>query len=176
MRDLMKNIPPSTLSPIQRKIVITFTSSLGLGLSPFAPGTFGTLPALPLCWALSSLNKWGAGLLGYLAIGAVLYFLGVWASFAAERIYQKKDAGHISIDEIVGYMATMLLLPTDSWAWLWAGFFVFRFFDIVKPAPARVWQLMPGGWGVMVDDLVAGLYGCGLLQAVYWTGWWLKWW
>jgi hypothetical protein len=86
MRDLMKNIPPSTLSPIQRKIVITFTSSLGLGLSPFAPGTFGTLPALPLCWALSSLNKWGAGLLGYLAIGAVLYFLGVWASFAAERL------------------------------------------------------------------------------------------
>ena len=76
--------------------------------------------------------------------------------------------GRVVIDEWAGYLITVILLP-GTWQWLLAAFFVFRFFDIVKPPPANGLQRLKGGTGIMIDDMIAGLYGCILLHAARWT-------
>ena len=95
-----------------------------------------------------------------------LYVVGVWTSTLAEPIYGTKDNGRIVIDEVVGYLVTMLLVPSRSWVWLALGFVAFRAFDVIKPPPARSLQLLKGGQGVMIDDLVAGVYACASLHVL----------
>jgi phosphatidylglycerophosphatase A len=138
----------------------------GSGLVPVAPGTAGTLAAVPLYLLLQDLP-----LGGYLAVVAVLFLVGVPACSHAARRLGVHDHPAIVWDEIVGYLVTMIAAPPGL-IWIVAGFVLFRFFDILKPWPIR-WcdRRVPGGFGIMLDDLLAGLFSACLLQ---FTSHWLN--
>ncbi len=99
-------------------------------------------------------------LLGFAAVG--LFFVGVWAAGVAEKAYGH-DAGKINIDEVVGMLCAVLFLPQTTWTLL-AAFFLFRLFDVLKPFPANRSQALPRGWGVMADDVIAGVYANLVVQ------------
>ncbi len=142
--------------------------ALGFGscLAPKAPGTFGTLVALPLVWLLSLAgNLW---FVCFLVVGTLLgcYVCGKTAADVGEH-----DHGAIVWDEIIGFMLTMLLVPISVTSLL-VGFVLFRFFDIVKPWPIRWFdQRVHGGFGIMLDDLLAALPACMLLHSMVYLGW-----
>lgn len=140
----------------------TLATALGAGYSPIAPGTCGTLVAVPLAWALRDVPLWQ-----FLAITAALTLIGVWAANIADRAWGTHDSGRIVIDEVVGFLYTVALVDRSSWLVLAIGFVVFRFFDIVKPPPVR-WldENLPGGWGVVLDDVAAGVMGAALMWAL----------
>lgn len=96
--------------------------------------------------------------------------LGIWAGGEAERALGVKDPGAIVVDEVAGMTLSVLVLPLTP-AVLVAGFFLFRVFDVLKPFPANVSQRLPGGLGVMVDDLIAGVYALALLLLARRAGW-----
>lgn len=130
-------------------------TGFGLGLAPKAPGTFGTLLGLPLFWLFSGLS-WPL----YLLLCLAVFLLGWWASNQAEIDLGRHDAPEVVIDEVAGYLVTMFLAPA-SLGMMALGFVLFRFFDILKPWPVS-WadDKVPGGMGVMADDILAGLYAC----------------
>jgi len=125
----------------------------GTGLAPFAPGTFGTLAALPLYWLMSALPIWA-----YLLITSVAMVVGVFLCGYTSKALGEHDHSGIVWDEIVGYLITMIAIPVDV-LWMVAGFVLFRFFDIVKPWPIR-WadSKLSGGFGIMFDDVLAGIF------------------
>ncbi len=125
----------------------------GAGALPKAPGTWGTLAAVPFFLALQLLP-----LAAYAAAVAVLFGAGVWWCGRAARLMGVHDHPAIVWDEMVGFWVTMVVAPA-GWLWLAAGFVLFRLFDIWKPWPIR-WldRQVVGGLGIMVDDLLAGLY------------------
>lgn len=127
------------------------------GYSVVAPGTAGTAVALAIYCVLPPLSVWGWV---WLLLG--LCCIGVYASNVGERAWGK-DPGYVVIDEIAGFFVTMCFLP-QSVALGIAGFFVFRVLDIIKPPPARQAEALPGGWGIMADDVIAGAYGNILLR------------
>ena len=137
----------------------------GAGYAPIAPGTAGSAVTLVVLW-----------LIPFSRLGLVLFFVGVtiigtWAAQRAEATLGEKDPGAIVIDEVAGMTLSVLWLPL-TWPVLLAAFVLFRIFDVVKPFPAGRAQALPGGFGVMVDDLIAGLYALLLLQALRAvTGW-----
>jgi phosphatidylglycerophosphatase A len=100
------------------------------------------------------------------AASLILFALGVWAAGIAESYFGRVDPGQVVMDEVVGQMLTFLLLPHATWKWLLGGFLLFRAFDIVKPFPARQAERFPRGWGIMVDDVVAGVYGLAVLAVI----------
>ncbi|MEJ7603677.1 MAG: phosphatidylglycerophosphatase A [Kofleriaceae bacterium] len=130
-------------------------TALGAGYSPVAPGTCGTAVAVPLVWALAGLPVWQFAL-----VTVAVTALGIAAAHRADHAWGTHDSGRIVIDEVAGYMVTMLPVARDHWATLLIGFVVFRLFDIVKPPPVR-WldEHLPGGWGVVLDDIAAGVMG-----------------
>ncbi len=138
----------------------------GSGLSPVAPGTFGTLAAVPLYLLLQPLP-----LIYYLAILIVTFLLGIWLCDVTARQLGVHDHPGIVWDEFVGYWITMLMAPT-GWLWVAVGFVLFRCFDILKPWPIRwIDQRVGGGFGIMLDDVLAGIYGLIVLQLiVHWSG------
>ena len=138
------------------KIVAT---ALGAGYAPRAPGTCGTAVAVPLAWALASLSMWQFGL-----FAAALTLLGVACAQRADRAWGTEDNQRIVIDEVVGYLVTVLPVDRSRWAPLAVGFVIFRALDIVKPPPIR-WldEHLPGGWGVVMDDVAAGVMGAGAM-------------
>lgn len=128
-------------------------TSAGAGYSPIAPGTAGSAVGLAVYLLTCHLAPGAqAGIL--LAVSLV----GIWASDVAARHYQKEDPGYVVIDEVAGQLATLFLLGVNLWGGV-VGFFVFRVLDIVKPWPARRFEDLPGGLGIMADDLMAGAYG-----------------
>jgi phosphatidylglycerophosphatase A len=128
------------------------------GYAPFAPGSAGSLVGLAayLLLPVAPSSAWLAGLL-------LLFAVGVKVSTEAEASWGK-DPAPVVIDEIVGYGVTVALLPRSA-ATAVLAFFVFRFLDVLKPPPARQFERLRGGWGVMLDDVAAGLYGNLLLRA-----------
>ncbi len=127
------------------------------GYSPVAPGTAGTLGAIPLAWALSRLS-----LPAHLAAIAALFAVAVPAAQRAGRYWGVADASPIVVDEVVGYLVTMAFVPF-SWPTAALGFLLFRLFDILKPWPASAFDRVKNGFGVVMDDLAAGiLAGAGL--------------
>lgn len=128
----------------------------GAGLIPFAAGTWGSLAALPFAWIIQTY----AGALGLLAAAAVATLAGIWASNALCARTEVNDPGFIVIDEVAAMFLTLVAAPRTWWAYA-IGFLLFRAADIVKPWPAS-WcdREVHGGLGVMLDDLVAGLYAC----------------
>ena len=126
----------------------------GAGVSRFAPGTVGTLLAFPLWWMVRPVY----GPLEILVIVAALFAIGVWACDLTGRHLGVADHGAMCWDEAVAFLAMLALLPDDAW-WQLVAFFLFRFFDIVKPPPIRsVERRLKGGFGVMFDDLLAAGY------------------
>ncbi len=131
----------------------------GSGLLPRAPGTAGTTAAIPLYLVMQSL-----ALPVYVSLVAVLFLLGIpICAHTAKRLGVHDHPG-IVWDEIVGYLVTMIFAPT-GWLWVLAGFVLFRFFDVLKPWPIR-WldRRVGGGFGIMVDDLLAGIAAAAVLQ------------
>jgi phosphatidylglycerophosphatase A len=100
------------------------------------------------------------------ASSLALFALGVWAAGKAEVFFGRTDPGQVVVDEVVGQMLTFLLLPDATWKWRVGGFLLFRAFDIVKPFPARQAERIPRGWGIMLDDVVAGVYGLAVLAVL----------
>jgi phosphatidylglycerophosphatase A len=139
----------------------------GAGYCPIAPGTAGSLVGVAVVAGLAQLPLSRAGSIAVLAAASlVLFALGVWSGGEAEKYFGRVDPGQVVVDEVVGQMLTFLLFPHATWKWLAVGFLLFRAFDIVKPFPARQAERFPGGWGIMVDDVVAGLYGLAVLVVI----------
>lgn len=142
-----------------KSVILFFSSNAGLGYAPVAPGTFGTLAGIPAFFFLASLPPALAGL-----SFAGLLALSVWSASEAGKIYGVVDDGRIVIDELAGYLVTVAFLPF-TWTSALLGFVFFRFFDILKPPPASWFDReMKNGLGVVLDDLVAGLYGAIALR------------
>ncbi|MCC6157420.1 MAG: phosphatidylglycerophosphatase A [Deltaproteobacteria bacterium] len=149
-----------------QKFWLVLATGFGTGFAPVASGTFGTLVGIPVVWLFGLCPERYALLVGAI----VLLLLGVKAAAVAEKHYGQKDSGKIVIDEIVGYMVTMYMVPV-SWTTILAGFFLFRLFDVIKLWPARqIDQEMGGGWGVMLDDVAAGVYANVALQLLLVVG------
>jgi len=126
----------------------------GAGLSPFAPGTAGTLVAFPIWWLMRD----GYEPLVLLAILAALFVIGVWACSRTGRDLGVSDHGAMCWDEIVAFLLVLAIAPEGA-AWQAAAFFLFRAFDVVKPPPIRQVEMrFKGGFGVMVDDVLAAGY------------------
>ena len=138
----------------------------GSGLAPKAPGTFGTLAAIPIYWFIAD---WPATWYAVFILATAL--LGIWICGAASRQLGVHDHGGIVWDEFVGYWITMWAVPVD-WVWILAGFLVFRVYDIAKPWPIRTLDRhVKGGFGIMVDDVLAGVMACITLHiALAFTG------
>lgn len=148
----------------RRGLAIWIATSAGAGYFPIAPGTAGSAVGVALVAGLERLPlpaTWQMALVGIIAAG--LFALGVWAAGKAEKFFGRVDPGQVVIDEVVGQMVTLLARPRASWKWLLAGFLLFRAFDIIKPFPARRAERLHGGWGIMVDDGVAGFYALVVL-------------
>jgi phosphatidylglycerophosphatase A len=150
------------LSPrLLRDPVHFFALGFGSGLAPKAPGTAGTLVGVLLDPLLRPL-----GLELRIGVVVLMFVAGVWLCGESARRLGVHDHGGIVWDEIVGYLALMLVLPA-GWPWALAGFVVFRFFDILKPWPIR--QLdhgVGGGFGIMLDDIVASVWGALVLLGI----------
>jgi len=131
-------------------------TGFGLGLLPGAPGSFGTLLGPPLAWGIG--RAWGV------ALAAAIVALGaVPLAREAERREGRGDPPSFVLDEVAGYLVTMIALPLQ-WPHLLGGYAAFRLFDIAKPWPIRSLERLPRGWGVVVDDLMAGLYANLLIR------------
>ena len=138
-----------------RRFVILFATWGGTGFSPFASGTVGTLGAIPFYLALCRLP-----LPLYLLTTLAFTLFACWVSGHAEVVFAEKDSGTIVIDEVAGYLVTMIALP-HTWLAVAAGFFFFRLFDVLKPQPARWFdRSLKNGYGVVLDDIAAGIYAC----------------
>lgn len=149
------------LDRFKKTTVITLATGLGSGYSPVAPGTAGSVVGIAAAWLLAGLG-WPL----YLLVTAAIFVSGVWAAGIAEEIYQAKDSGRITVDEVAGMLLTVAFVPPTLLN-LVAGFFLFRFFDITKPFPAgKIDASVGGGLGVMLDDVVAGIYANICLQAL----------
>lgn len=131
-----------------------------VGLVPAAPGTMGTLAAFGPAVLVSKLP----GLL-YPAALAAFFLLSVWAAGRAEAFFGRKDAPEVVVDEVAGFLVTMLYIPATPLN-LFIGFALFRLFDIAKPFPVRRAEVLPGGWGVVLDDILAGVYSNIILRIV----------
>lgn len=127
-----------------------------LGCSPIAPGTFGTLGGVAIAWALRRTQLYPVYII---AAALAIYVMGRSLGGWAERYSGRKDPGIFVLDEVVGYLLTLFWLSGPSTLALVVGFFVFRFFDIFKPPPARRLERIPGGDGILLDDVVSGIYG-----------------
>lgn len=134
------------------------------GYSPIAPGTVGSLVGVALVEIIRHLVAGRGAFDGVVAaLAVIIYACGVWAAGRAEAFYGVTDPGAVVIDEVAGQMVVFLALPAPGWIALLAGFVLFRIFDVVKPFPARRAEHLSGGWGIMTDDIVAGVYGAAAL-------------
>lgn len=133
----------------------------GSGLAPFAPGTFGTLAAIPLYWILSLFP------LGfYLAALLIASIVGIWVCGESAKKLGVHDHGSIVWDEFVGFWITMLAAPSGL-IWILLGFIIFRIFDIWKPWPIYIVDdKVSGGLGIMLDDILAGVYSLMVMQVL----------
>ena len=131
----------------------------GSGLAPKAPGTFGSVVGAFIVWAMLFLPP-----VTFLIITVLSFVLGVWLCGASSTKLGVHDHGGIVWDEIVGMMITCFMLPAGWW-WLLLGFVLFRVFDILKPWPISwMYKRVHGGFGIMIDDVIAGLFALAVLQ------------
>ena len=155
----------TAVSDKSKELLVTF---FGLGYAPVAPGTFGTLGGVALAAIIGT--AWPE-YFPYLCLATALFLcmLGAGCGDWAERKYGKKDPGQYVLDEVAGYMVAVALpIAGDSvsMSHLVIAFFLFRLTDIVKPPPARRLESIPGGWGILADDIVAGAWALGGLYLI----------
>ena len=136
-----------------------FLATLGFsGYTPIAPGTAGSAVTAIIYYFFCSSLEVGA----WLAVLAVTFVIAVYTAQAMEGEWGK-DPGAVVVDEGVGFLVTVAFLPHGLWTAV-IGFFIFRALDIIKPQPARRLEDLPGGWGIVMDDVIAGLYGNMLIR------------
>ncbi len=151
----------------RRGLSLWMATGLGSGYCPVAPGTAGSAVGLALVIALRQTSFGPLRLTVSLALLAgLLFVVGVWSAGKAEKAFGRVDPGQVVIDEILGQIITFVATPRVHWAWLIVGFILFRVFDVTKPFPARRAERFPGGWGIMLDDIVAGFYSLVVLVAL----------
>ena len=159
-------------------------ATCGVGYLPLAPGTWGSLLAvggyvfLKTAWFPHSESETSAYTIGFLivqfAIVATITFLGIWAASRTERMFHLKDPGKVVVDEVAGQLIALMAVPlarSGPPTLMILAFFLFRFFDIVKPYPARRLEHIKGGLGVMADDLIAGVYAAVVVMIAAWVSW-----
>lgn len=147
-----------TMNKAIKAVVLFIAQGAYSGRSPVAPGTAGTVVGVLLYLGMERLSPAVYGVLC-----ALIFLGGMWTTGRAEVILGKTDSPSIVVDEILGYLVAMLLVPT-SWEFMAAGFVLFRVFDILKPWPLKRLQDLHGGLGVMIDDIGAAVYTNLLLQ------------
>ncbi len=144
-----------------KRIVIFLATGCYVGYSPLVPGTTGTLAVIPIYFLLSRLSPFY-----YVVIVFGFTCIAVWVSDRAEVLLQARDCRHIVIDEMVGFLVTMFMVP-PTWGNILMGFFLFRALDIVKPFPIRTLEeRVRGGYGVVLDDIIAGIYANVIIHAL----------
>jgi phosphatidylglycerophosphatase A len=146
-------------------VALAVATAGGVGYVPFAPGTFGSAAGL-LLWAVLP----GSAAVQGTAI-VLTMIAGSWASHLAEDHFQTTDPAPVVIDEVMGMLATLFLVPV-GWKGVLAAFLLFRLFDIIKPYPANRLEHLPGGIGVMADDLMAAVYANLALRVAIGLGNW----
>ena len=150
-------------------LALVVATGLGLGYLPKAPGTWGSLLGVALALVLLS---GGASLLVLITVILVISLAGIWAADRVATHLGRKDPQVVVVDEVSGQMISYLgpvfggVSSALNWKYLLAGFILFRVFDIWKPFPARQAESLPGGWGIMADDWVAGVYAALALALV----------
>ncbi len=141
------------MSLVMEKLIVFMGTGAFAGYFPVMPGTAGTVAGVFVYLAIAHLT-----LPVYLFLTLLFILFSVWISGRTEKIFEKKDPPEVVIDEIAGYLVTMMSFPAE-WKYVFVGFFLFRILDIVKPYPAnRINNSMGGGWGIVLDDIVAGVY------------------
>jgi phosphatidylglycerophosphatase A len=152
---------------MKQSLATLIATGLGSGYSPWAPGTAGSLVGLLLFVPLAL-----APLVAQLAATVSVFAVGVWAATATARRTGLKDPGLVVVDEIAGMWVALLLMPFTAEVAV-VAFFAFRAMDIVKPYPARDLEHLPEGWGIMADDVMAGVYANLLVRvvALVWPLW-----
>ena len=140
-----------------RRLAVLLATAGGVGFVPVAPGTAGSAVGI-LIYFLT--YRWSAS--AQIALLGAITIVGVWAAHEAERHFGREDPGAVVIDEVAGQLLTLFLLGVGALG-ATLGFLVFRVLDVVKPWPARQLEALPGGLGIMADDLMAGAYGWILL-------------
>jgi phosphatidylglycerophosphatase A len=143
---------------------VAFASFGYIGFAPVAPGTVGAAAAIPLFLLL---RRAGSPWLE-IAVCGVIVAAGAWSARLTEQALGVEDPGPVVIDEVVGMLVSLLFLP-GTWPVILAAFVAFRVFDIVKPWPAGRLEHVPGGWGVMADDVMAGVYANLAVQILMWA-------
>ena len=143
-----------------KHFILMFATGFGAGYSPIAPGTLGTLVAIPIYYFLSEIPfpLYEITLTGF-------FFLAVWVSEKTEAVLGKKDDPRIVIDEMMGFFITMLWVMKTPF-FILVGFILFRFFDILKPFPIRRLEKVRGGFGVVLDDVMAGIFANVILRFI----------
>lgn len=136
----------------------------GAGFFPIAPGTVGSAVGIAL-YLVTRHGSWPAQLALLVAITVV----GIWAADVTAKALNREDPGPVVIDEVAGQLVTLFMTGAGLYGAI-IGFFVFRLFDIIKPWPARQLEDLPGGVGIMADDLMAGVYGWLVVTGILW--WW----
>lgn len=189
---------PTEATPAKKpRLAVLLATGFGLGYLPVAPGTWGSLGGVALGWFLikfspgiefvitrpgmrpflpSSLTLGTLMQLPFMFGTVLISIVGVWASREAAKYFRKSDPGQIVVDEISGQMISYLPVLSSAfagggWKYLLLGFVLFRVFDIVKPWPARAAEKWPGGWGIMADDWLAGIYAGLILWLVHYLRW-----
>jgi phosphatidylglycerophosphatase A len=138
------------------RVTVAIATALGVGFAPLAPGTVASGITALVLWVVPFSRP------GLWTVLVVVLAAGTWAAHHAERVLGGKDPGAIVVDEVAGMILSVVVFPLTP-AVLVAGFLLFRVFDVVKPPPAGASQRLPGGVGVMIDDVIAGLYALAVL-------------
>jgi phosphatidylglycerophosphatase A len=147
-------------------VVTAIATWFGCGFSPVAPGTAGSLAALVL--AIAASNIFAAGPFHFLAAGLMLIVPGIWAADRFASSVGKKDPGLVVVDEVVGQWITLAGATHLNWKAWGLAFLLFRVMDIVKPPPARQFEALRGGTGIVADDAMAGIYAALVLYLLGW--------
>jgi phosphatidylglycerophosphatase A len=163
---IMRDFPPGSVEKrclLNKKFITLAATGFGSGYAPLAPGTAGTLVGIPLYLVFSAM-PWPLWLITIIAFTCLAWYV----SEEAEKLFGQKDAQCIVIDEIAGLQWTLFLIAPTAFH-VFSGFVLFRIFDVVKPFPARLFQdRLPGGSGVVADDLAAGVYANVVLRLLLW--------
>jgi phosphatidylglycerophosphatase A len=136
---------------------LAFATVCGVGYAPVAPGTFGSAAGLLVWWLLP------ASATAQLVAIVAIFIVGSWSGNIAERHFGRTDPGQVVVDEVMGMLITLFLNPV-GWIGAFAGFLIFRVFDVIKPYPANKLEQLHGGIGVMADDGMAAIYANLLLR------------
>jgi phosphatidylglycerophosphatase A len=144
------------------RLMFALGTGLYVGMIPPRLGTIGALPGIPLAWGLYQWTGWSL----YLPVVAILCLAGVYVCSRAEALIGRPDPREVVLDEILTLPITYFLVPSFSWQILLAGFVLHRVWDIAKPLGISRLQQLPRGWGIMADDVAAGILSCICLQVL----------